>query len=317
MIFSERARVSVFATIAFEVCVAFAIFVFHFLSADATGRGSAAPNNQHCETRLLFALRRYFPFDGAGARVALAVAAAFFWFLSCASCFLALSFDFGDLSPMESTSVRWRRSPSARTGPRYHLYDRAPVNVARILPAMANRKRLRRRLPGVILPALALVACIPRVPPHLENVERLCDTWCRERGMCTPGWNREACQTDCRERGDKRAPYWRGDYVESIVHCIEASRCEVLTAKDPQAICFAQTRPEPSETARRACIAVEAKQRECKAPPESVDDCLNEWNWRVLGDRVLEELIACERQACGAGRTTCIDQALGLTAGSR
>ena len=70
------------------------------------------PTTSFCETMLLVAPRGYFAFDGAGARVTLAVAAAFFWLLFCASCFLALSFDFGDLSPMENTSVRWSASPS-------------------------------------------------------------------------------------------------------------------------------------------------------------------------------------------------------------
>ena len=42
----------------------------------------------------------YFPFFGAPAALAFAFAAAFFWFLSAASCFFDLSFAFGDLSPM-------------------------------------------------------------------------------------------------------------------------------------------------------------------------------------------------------------------------
>jgi len=138
MIFSERARVSVFATVAFEVCFALAIFVLHFLSANATGRGPAVPTNSLCETLLLFVRRRYFPFDGAGARVALAVAAAFFWLLSCVSCFLALSFDFGDLSPMENTSACWSGLPRANwLG--YHRRDRALMNVARFKGTGAGR----------------------------------------------------------------------------------------------------------------------------------------------------------------------------------
>jgi hypothetical protein len=102
------------------------MFVFLFLSMDAAERRPALPFNPLCETLWLFAPRRYFPFDGEEARVALDAAAAFFWVLSCASRFLALSFDFGDLSPMESTSCVGAGRPSAN-GSGYHLRGPAPA----------------------------------------------------------------------------------------------------------------------------------------------------------------------------------------------
>jgi hypothetical protein len=46
--------------------------------------------------------------------VAFAMAAAFFWFLSAASCFFCLSLDFGDLSPMEHRLMfEWSKGMTA------------------------------------------------------------------------------------------------------------------------------------------------------------------------------------------------------------
>jgi hypothetical protein len=174
-----------------------------------------------------------------------------------------------------------------------------------------TRDRLRACLVSVFLLAALLVACTPVVPPVAANVDRICDTLCRRRGECRPGWDQTTCQASCRDRGSKRRPYWRADYVEAAVQCLASSSCDVILERVERA-CFIDTRPEPTDLARRACMAVEAKQRECIGSPEDVDECLNKWEWRLYSDPVLEELIDCEKQHCGGNRRkTCINEAMG------
>lgn len=170
---------------------------------------------------------------------------------------------------------------------------------------------LRRRIVGGAAVAAVIVACTPLVPPHLEYVDHICDTLCHKRGECSPGWDQKTCQTDCRERGNKRRAYWRADYVEAAVSCIANSSCDVVLQK-VNAACFRDTKPEPSDIARRACTAAEAKDRECNGAPQNIDECLNKWNWRLYSDPVLEEIIDCEKQHCGGdNRVRCINEAMG------
>jgi hypothetical protein len=96
-----------------------------------------------------------------------------------------------------------------------------------------------------------------------------------------------------------------------VVGCIANSTCDVIL-QSVERTCFVDTRPEPSDIARRACIAAEKKQHECMGSPEDVDECLNKRGWRLYSDPVLEEMIDCEKQHCGGdNRTHCINEALG------
>jgi hypothetical protein len=169
----------------------------------------------------------------------------------------------------------------------------------------------RRGLATAAFLAALIVACTPLVPPNAANVDRICDTLCRRRGECKPGWDQTICQASCRDRGSKRRPYWRADYVEAAVQCLATSSCDVILQSFERA-CFVDTRPEPSDTARRACIAAEAKQHECMGSPQDVDECLTKWEWRLYSDPVLEEIIDCEKQHCGGdNRVHCINEAMG------
>ena len=152
------------------------------------------------------------------------------------------------------------------------------------------------------------VACTPLVPPHAENVDQICDTLCHRRGECDSRWDQKACQTSCRERGSKRRPYWRADYVESALHCIQSSSCDVVS--DHVAACFEKARPEPTDMARQACRAVTAKNRTCSGQPEDIDKCLDKWGYRDLSDPVLKEIVDCTEQRC-ARFGGCIREVLG------
>jgi hypothetical protein len=162
--------------------------------------------------------------------------------------------------------------------------------------------------------ATVLVACTPVVPPHLEYRDRMCDALCKRRSECLPGADGsdvKSCETNCRESGSKRRPYWRADYVDATVQCLETSTCGVIK-ESVERTCFLDTRPEPSDLARRACMAFEAKQRECVGAVEDIDACLNKLGWRLLSDPVLAELLDCEGQRCGGERRMmCVNEAFG------
>lgn len=171
---------------------------------------------------------------------------------------------------------------------------------------------IRRYILGVtIVGGVVAAGCTPPVPAHPEYVDRICDSLCRKRAECKPDWDQKICQTSCRDRGSSRRPYWRADYVDAAVQCITSSSCETIL-KEVERACFQDTRPEPTEVARRACMAAEQKQHECVGAPVDMDECLNKWNWRAYSDPVLEEIVDCEKQRCGGNqRSRCISEALG------
>jgi hypothetical protein len=176
---------------------------------------------------------------------------------------------------------------------------------------VASTNRLRWFTSASIVGAL-VAACTPVVPPNATNADRICDALCARRTACGAGENDPTCQESCRDPKMKVRAYWRADYVEAASACIARASCNVST-EEVEGACLVAARPEPSDTARRACRIFEAKQRECIGAPEDVGQCLDGKNWRVFSDPVLEEFIACEGQHCGANsRKMCVDGVLGV-----
>jgi hypothetical protein len=142
-------------------------------------------------------------------------------------------------------------------------------------------------------------------------VDRLCNTLCKKNVECIPGWDPAQCQQNCRERGSPARAFWREDYAKATLACLDAAGCDVMSKGDTiEKTCFGDTRPAPSETAKKLCDVSLDKERTCSdaAAPDSAA-CLKKWG--MIDDAKLKEMLACQERPCGEA-ARCAKAAVGI-----
>jgi hypothetical protein len=130
---------------------------------------------------------------------------------------------------------------------------------------------LRRAL--VALAALgALFGCTPGylkdyledapLPRNEQTVPRLCQKMCDREVACGAATGAVAqCLATCAQDhgqdaryGGRRRPYWRADYVEGVLGCIDAASCDLVADETRFLVqCFQDTSPAPTQLSKEVC----------------------------------------------------------------
>jgi hypothetical protein len=194
-----------------------------------------------------------------------------------------------------------------------------------------SRAHISRACLAFIGGALAILACGEPPPPQQPQspataqpptqgqpsgtsasyVDRLCNTLCKKNVECVPGWDPAQCQQNCRERGSAARAFWRDDYKAATLSCLESAGCDVMSKGDAiEKKCFVDTKPQPSDAAKKYCDASIEKERTCSdaAAPDAAA-CLQKWG--VIADATLTEMTACQQRPCGEA-ATCAKAAVGI-----
>jgi hypothetical protein len=147
------------------------------------------------------------------------------------------------------------------------------------------------------------------IPPDPSNLDRICGTYCRRLAECQPGAGVPQCDAACRERNpSKLRPYYRKDYVDASVSCMETASCAVILHSSDQ--CSVALRPSPSEAVVRYCTEVGKQIFDCSGRADGQAGCLKVWG--PIRDDVADELARrCGSAPC-ATRVHCHNSAVGL-----
>jgi hypothetical protein len=165
-----------------------------------------------------------------------------------------------------------------------------------------------RRVGSAAMVVSVLVACEDtKFPPNPSNIDRVCDTKCKRLVECNPAWDAARCQAGC--RANKLRGYDRSDYIDASVKCLEAATCDVVLGPLDRK-CLVETRPEPSDVARRYCRAAGAKDYECRGKPPDFDKCL-QGSLAMISDTVLQKMVDCESLKCSSAGH-CARETIGL-----
>jgi hypothetical protein len=188
--------------------------------------------------------------------------------------------------------------------------------------SFASRRSTRsaRAITSAVIAALAFVAfvaCGSPPPPESQAqpsqpaqqsqpvavqsggfIDRLCNTLCKKMMECTPNWDADMCQKNCRERGSPARAYWRADYAKATLACLDASGCDVMAKGDAtEKKCFTDTRPEPTDAAKHYCEVAVEKERTCAGAAPDMPGCMRTWG--MIDDAQLKDMLACQDQPCG------------------
>ena len=181
--------------------------------------------------------------------------------------------------------------------------------------------RLLRATSSWLVPAFAIIACAepaqPAQPPRNQGdtraegyIDRVCNTLCQKSVQCDPKWDGALCQKNCRERGSPARAFWREDYQKATLACLDAVACDVMKTGDvTDKKCFSETRPEPSELAKRYCEVSLEKERTCSGQAPDMPACLRAWG--MINDAALKTMVECQDRACGEA-TPCAKAAVGF-----
>ena len=163
--------------------------------------------------------------------------------------------------------------------------------------------------PPVAYPAAVTAPPDAQIPPNPANLDRICGTYCRRLAECQPGAGVAQCEAGCRERNpNKLRPYYRADYVDASVHCMETATCDVILHNADQ--CSVALRPPPSDAVVRYCTGVAKQTFDCSGRTDGQAGCLKVWG--LVRDDVADELARrCASGSC-ATRGHCLNSAVGL-----
>jgi hypothetical protein len=183
------------------------------------------------------------------------------------------------------------------------------VSVEDILATLGRPTAPAAPLPAA--PPAVAVAAPPAdvIPPDATILDRICGTYCRRLAECEPGAGVPQCDAACRGRNPNRLrPYYRADYVDASVHCMDTASCDVILHSSDQ--CSVALRPPPTETVARFCATMGKQIFDCSGRTDGPAVCFKAWG--LVRDDVATELSRrCGTAPCDT-RVRCYNGAVGL-----